>query len=379
MLLIAEKECVMLFDVNQVVFTNEYQKKVWQSAIQIIPPEISFRDIADNKTVEGCTQIYNCITQILTAMYDAPDTYADISVNEYICACFDWFRFRCGNGYSEKDGTVWSVYGEIRKEKLDFYISVFDRLSEFGFRLSRGEYVTSERKGYINISGEKPFVLLNDMYPLFLKYWAVFREAFMKKKKFGPQLQLLDFRLLAPRYKCTADDLLRPLPDKYKRYFKELYEYALSKGAKQESAPNSNYLRFSYKKLYILVLGNNPPIIEVPYRLSNGGHIPDEFERFLEQAQVQTDNDALVTYIQKNIAICNGCRIRREGIKQVNERCGKWVQIRDKRRYVNMCHCAVSKHHHGERFRVYDENDTVMLKRMIDIRIAQIDDYLGGK
>lgn len=369
----------MLFDVNQSVFASEYQKKVWQNAIQIIPPEISLGDIADTGTVEGCTQIYSCIMQILTDMYNAPDGYGNINVNEYICACFDWFRFRCQNGHSEEGGAVWSVYGEVRKEKLDFYIGVFDSLSQFGFRLSPGEYVKSERKGYINISGEKPFVLSNDIYPLFLKYWAVFREVFAKKKKFGPQLCFLDFRLLAPRYKCTTADLLRPLPDKYKRYFKELYEYALSKGAKQESAPNSCYLRYSYKKLYILVLGNNPPTVEVPYRLSNGGHISGELERFLEQAEAQADSDSLVTYIQKNIAVCNGCRIRKEGIKPVNERCGRWVWIRDKRRYVNMCHTAVSKHHHGERLRVYDEQDIVMLKRMIDIRIAQIDAYPGGK
>lgn len=369
----------MLFNVNQEIFTTEYQKKVWETGIQIIPLEISLSDIEDTETVEGCTQIYSCITEILTDMYNAPDSYGNVHVNEYICGCFDWLRFRCGNGHSDKNSTVWSLYGELRKEKLDFYISVFDRLSRFGFEFSAGEYEKSERKGFINVSSENPFILSNDKYPLFLKYWSVFREAFAKKKKFGPQLCFLDFRLLAHRYKCTTDDLLRPLPDKYKRYFKELYEYALSKGAKQETAPNSNSIRYSYKKLYVLVLKNNSPMIEVPYRLSNGGHITDEFERFLEQAELQTDSDSLVMYIQRNIAVCNGCRYRGEGIKPMSERCGRWFQIRDKKRYANMCHTAISKHHHGNRFHVYDEHDVVMLKRMIDIRIAQIDNYLEEK
>ena len=60
----------------------------------------------------------------------------------------------------------------------------------------------------------------------------------------------------------------------------------------------------------------------------------------------------------------------------MNERCGRWVQIRGRRLFANRCHTAISKHHHGEHLRDYDDDDMVMLKRMIDIRIAQIDDYL---
>ena len=155
----------------------------------------------------------------------------------------------------------------------------------------------------------------------------------------------------------------------------ELHDYAIAKGMKAEMKDPYTF-RYVYKKLYSLTLHNLPVRISVPYRLDNGKHVPSQFERFIDAAESQPDNDALILYIQKNIGICDGCRYRAEGRKKPNERCGMWVNIRGSKRLSAMCNAAISKYHRGKPYLVYTDEDIKMLKRMIDIRIIQIDNFV---
>lgn len=137
--------------------------------------------------------------------------------------------------------------------------------------------------------------------------------------------------------------------------------------------------RYVYKKLYSLALRNLPVRISVPYRLDNSKYIPGQFERFMDAAESQPDNDALIRYIQNNIGICDGCRYRADGRKKSNERCGIWVNIRGVKRLSAMCNPEISKYHRGKSYLVYNNEDIQMLKRMIDIRIMQIDNFISQK
>ncbi len=136
--------------------------------------------------------------------------------------------------------------------------------------------------------------------------------------------------------------------------------------------------RYLYKKLYSLVLTNNPARISVPYRMDNGRYVPGQLERFMEAAESQPDAGALITYIQQNIGICDGCRSRAEGRKKTEERCGRWADIGGARRFTAMCNPAISKYHRGKPHYDYAEDDIPMIKRMMDIRIIQVDGYGGS-
>ena len=113
--------------------------------------------------------------------------------------------------------------------------------------------------------------------------------------------------------------------------------------------------------------------VEVVYRLSNGGHIHDELERLLKIVERQEDKDEIIKYIQGGICVCNACN----GIKKANQRCGKWIDINGERRLASMCHPAISKYRRGKDIS-YTDYDIEMMKRMIDIRVVQIDEYLEG-
>jgi len=175
------------------------------------------------------------------------------------------------------------------------------------------------------------------------------------------------------RIKPTLDDLIRPLSSTEQVYFQELHEYAITKGMKIK-IESETYFRYTYNKLYSLVLRTNPTRIIVPFELKN---TLDKFTRFLEIAEKQSDADALVKYIQDNIGICDGCaantasreRDRKKGIKK---KCGYyWVIIRETK-HLSCSASTINKYRYGKES-IFNDEDIQMLKRMIDIRVMQID------
>jgi len=177
----------------------------------------------------------------------------------------------------------------------------------------------------------------------------------------------------AKRIKPTLDDLLRPLPDTEQAYFLELHQYAIAKGMKVK-IENEAYFRYAYKKLYSLVLRTNPTRIIVPYELKN---IPDKFERFLEIAENQPDADALIKYMQDSIGVCDGCAANvvsreRDKKKGIKKSCGYyWVDIRGAKQ-LSCFASTINKYRYGKDT-IYTDEDIQLLKRMVDIRIMQID------
>ena len=329
----------MNFDVNQTEFTNDYQRIIWQYGTHIVPPEVSLADVEDEETCEGCMQIYNCTMEILEDMYNNPEEYIERP------------RWYAG------DYLVWLLNKSkpIKHHRYE-YERYLQKIPQFGFEYDADLNTWS-----------------NDRYPLFCEYFprlvSLVKE---RKRNLGGYLDRRDFRLFAKRITLSIDDLLRPLSDTERRKFIELHEYAIAKGMKAEMKDPYTF-RYTYKKIYSLILQNLPARISVPYRLDNGKHVSSQFERFIDVAESQPDNDALILYIQNNIGICDGCRYRAEGRKKPNERCGTWINIRGTKRLSSMCGAAISKYHRGKPYLVYTDEDIQMLKRMIDIRLIQLD------
>ncbi|GHU38331.1 hypothetical protein FACS1894105_12100 [Clostridia bacterium] len=323
----------MIFDVNQTEFVSNYQKEVWVLGTHVIPLDVSLAKINDPELAEWCKQVYAVTMEILTDMYDNPQDYDCAIPNIYLELFFR--RYADGKG---------SAPIKVKKQK-ELNEHILNRLERFGFVLNGGD-------------------LVNVRYPLFVKYRNLLNQSF----DFGSTIPC-DFRLLIKPYKRTTDDLLRPLSDIYKPYWRELFEYAQDKGAKLESRKDHMF-RWVYDKRFVLILTNRPPCVEIPYRLNNGGgNIAQSLGLYLDLARNQPDANKLIKYIQDNLCVCNACN----GQKSAGQRCQNWVDIDGKRRLAAICHTAIGRTKHGSHLEPYTAGDVEMLKRMIDLRIMQLD------
>ena len=328
----------MAFDRNQTEFSSEYQRIIWQYGTHIMPPEVSLADVADARTREGCLQVFACTMEILEDMYCHPEEYSPEWPRWYTCEYLVWL----GRG----DNPI----GSHRKSFLRY----IEKIPQFGF-----------------VYDKDTKTLTNPRYPLFVEYICQLSKlAKERKQNLGGYLHRCDFRLFADRVNLTLDDLLRPLSDEHRGYFLELHEYALAKGLKVEKKSPYTF-RYTCKKLYTLVLNNYPFRIGVPFHLNNGGYVPGPCERFLAIAECQPDNDRLVQYMQDHIDVCNACG----GIKKANERCGHWVEIRGKRRLLASCRPEIGRTH-GKVQKQYTREDVDVFKRMVDVRVEQVDGFV---
>ena len=325
----------MFFNPNQSEFQNDMQRSVWQLGTHLVPPELSLAEIADEETREGCMQIYHCTMEILADMYQHPAAYAEPP------------RWYTG------DYLAWLVTGRppMKKHRAEF-LRYLQKIPQFGFVYDADLNAWS-----------------NERYPLFCEYFArLVALAKERKQNLGGYLERRDFRLFAARIVLTLDDLLRPLSDREQALALKLHHYAAEKGMRVEKKSPYTF-RYVYKKLYALEIHNLPFGMAVPYRLDNGKHVPGQLERFLALAARQPDADALLRYIQGGIRVCNCCN----GTKKASERCGIWVEICGARRLSSACQPAIGKYRSGPRRLEYTEEDIRLLKRMMDIRMAQID------
>ncbi len=152
---------------------------------------------------------------------------------------------------------------------------------------------------------------------------------------------------------------------------RELHEFALSKGLKAE-LKNPYTIRYLYKKLYSFELHNHPFRVQVIYRLDNKRVLIESLDRFLQVAREQPDRDALIAYIQGGICVCTACN----GARAFDKRCGVWVDIDGVRRLASMpCNAGIGKYRRGKDTR-YTEEDVRMLKRLLEVRLEQVDRYV---
>lgn len=342
------------FDVNQTEFPNERIKEIWFLGKNIVPIEISLADITDTEMREGCTQIYQFTREIFSDMYNKPEQYRSLH--------FDllFSRFIKFGALIDESGFNWVIPSDAFK-KIKHFGDFETVLMKFGFRLSKAGSHT---------------MLSNEKYPLFLKYWY---PLFKTCQKRGMSIMSCDFRLFTKKFKLTIDDFLCTQTDKDKATFKEFNEYAISKGAKLETNFQYRKFRYIYKNECILIFENiemNPCIV-VPYnnQYSKKRDSWISFDLFIAKALKQPDKDELIKYIQNEICICSACSGRKVGPKKSDECCGHWLDIHGVRRMAATCHPEISKCHNLKESHEYTDYDVQMLKRMIDIRISQIDDY----
>ena len=340
----------MTFDVNQTEFSSDRQKEIWRVGCAVIPAEISLADITDPETREGCEQIFGWTNEYLEMLYQNPERFKGTA--------YKMFRLLddvAENASIAENGMV------ISMKKYNNQISANPCLSDLtvvGLKL---------------IDGVGYKILVNEKYPLFFRYFKLFYDAASKRVNRLYYLMYNDFRVLAPKYKRTPDDIFRAMSDENKGYFKGLHDYVLSKGAKLE--PHKYFLRFRYiyKNEFVLMfephLSQMHHIIEVPYSLKSNWH--GSLKSFLSELEKQPDKDELIKYMQDDICLCGNCN-------KGNNNCGIYkrepTDICGKKRYIAGCHRTISKWHKKPLDKQsYTDYDVKMLKRMIDIQFKMID------
>lgn len=335
-----------LFDVNKTDF-NDKNKQLWYLGKNIVPLEISLENIMDNETREGCAQIYFLTKKIISDMYMNPGLYPfqtfDLLFNSFI---------RCG---AVIDGNCWLVPFKTYKKYINHFGDFQAVQDKYGFKAEDvGENIR----------------LTNLEYPLFLKYWY---PLFKLSQKRGVSVLSCDFRLLSKKYKLTAEDFIRTQPDRIKPFFAELGEYAVSKGAKLITSFRYRKYRYFYKKECVLIFEdvNFCPCAVVPYnnQYSKKQDPWAAFEIFAAEAEKQPDSEKLIDFIRKKICLCTACSNRKDGAKSENERCGHLLDIHGERLIASSCHnelCLLLDEKSGQK-------DIALMKRMIDLRIAQAD------
>jgi len=87
-------------------------------------------------------------------------------------------------------------------------------------------------------------------------------------------------------------------------------------------------------------------------------------------AETQSDSEELIAYIQKEVCACDACG----GRKTASERCVKeWTDIKGKRKLLAGCRTDITKWKAPKSNLVYSDYGMKMLKRMVDIRLEQLD------
>jgi hypothetical protein len=175
----------------------------------------------------------------------------------------------------------------------------------------------------------------------------------------------------------SIDDFLRTQSDKNKMYFIDLHKYAIDKGAKIETHNQYRRYRYIYKNEYILLFEMRPSII-VPYnnQYSRKRDSWVSFNLFMTEVVKQHDKDELIRYIQNKICVCSACSDRKVGPKKNGECCGHWLDIYGIKRMAASCHPEIEISLNPKESQGSIDYDIKMSKRMMDIRVMQIDNYV---
>lgn len=342
----------MKIDKNLIDFPTPRHRAIWSQGIQIIPLEISLTDIIDPEMRDGCTQIYQWTQGYIESMFENPDLFLGYDP----MGMFRMLDDIAEHATSIDDGLIFThnKYDHIVRARNNYIAD----LSLLGLE--------------INDFGEHK-MLINTQYPLFCKYFKLLYDGALKMRVNRLNYLLSnDFRVLAAKYKRKVDDFICLLPDNLIPYATELQDYVIARSAKLESHKYYSYFRFKYKKENVLILQRNhwrntPLDIAVPYHLNH----MDGFASFMQIAESQPDSEDLIAYILKEICKCDACA----GSKNSSKRCQGWREIAGKRILLSQCHRDISKWKAPKTNLMYKDYDLKMLKRMIDIRIIQIDRY----
>ena len=366
----------MKVDVNQTEFPSDIHREIWKKRIALTKPELC-KEYLDNETWEMFKDLYVFLADTYESMYDNPDKYFIDDENDYAwpgivprlgTLIYSHNQKRFLGGLVFNDGVyLYDTEAWPKKNRIN-------RSNNFVRKLNILGIDTELRDGFILLSSKKYPRMLDAIY-----YWQNFWKKNMtssNRYRLQEGYNNADYRILNlsfKRPKSTFDDLLRTLPDKNRPKFQELHDYVSRKGVKKDSG------KFSYKyKDEHIIFFDYLPAICISYKLKAGNSL----ESFIAELNKQPDKDKLSTYLQTNATLCNHCGLstckahveyflcyphgseRHWHFENVDKTVFKagGLEIRRGCRY-----------HQEKVNNAFTDDEIAVLKRLIDIRFAQID------
>ena len=163
----------MMFNKNQTEFPSKIHEVIWDIGCRVMPFEISTAEITDPEMLEGLRQIYDLAQQLYVDMYNNPEKYISLEIDN-----------------------TWTA----------------------------SDYVAEHLKNP---------VIDRAKYPLYEKYFRLFEAASIKRKVYiNEYLCCLNFRVLGKRVSKKIEDTVRPMSDINKAFALGLHNYMLAKGIK---------------------------------------------------------------------------------------------------------------------------------------------------
>jgi len=178
------------FDPNQTEFPSPAHQYIWQLAQNIIPFETSTADIADTDLLHGLRQVYDCMGDYFSLMYENPALYLGTAVNML----------------GHADGNYYPIFAEhfihgiVKPAVEGAFVSAKANWTDYTspLELSGNDWVVSETVSTdfieslaalapLGMAYEKigrKIIIKNTRYPLFFKYALLFAERWELRKKY---------------------------------------------------------------------------------------------------------------------------------------------------------------------------------------------------
>lgn len=331
------------FDVNQTMFPSEQSKKIWHTGKHILPLEITLASITGTEMRDGCIQIYQLTNELYSDMYRNPERYPQTTMD------FIFNRLITFGALIDESGYNWIMPCGVFNKHIRHH----------------GDYTAIFKLwGFKTVEVGSNTILSNNKYPLFLKYY---HPLYKSGVKYGISATNCDFRILTNKFKHAIDDVLRVKADRIKVYFKDLHEYAISKGTRLYTHFQYRKFRYMYKSECVMVFEDwypDPSVIVLYNNQYSRTRDPwTSFDLFMTMVDKQPDKDELTQYLQEYICVTDDASS------------GHWVEIHGARRNLAVSHTELCRYFDARESPGAYDYDVQMLKRMIDIRIEQIDHY----
>jgi len=166
----------------------------------------------------------------------------------------------------------------------------------------------------------------------------------------------------------AVNNYLTKISEENTKYVLEIYNYLTAKGIKADL--RGSFIRFDYKKQYLMVIATDSPQINL--RISLCKNTKSQYNFILDEIEKLHEKNELLNYIADNVQYCNSC----DGKKPDN--CGQETEIFGERRKT----CSFGRgllimSKKSNKDKNYYDHDMKMLKLILDLRIKEIDSLIS--
>ncbi len=313
----------MVFDKNQTEFTDDKQKRIWVMGKNIVPLDISLKDIEDVDEREMFRQMHDFTIEFLSDMYENPLSYSqDVfdAPEAFICVMSDLAR------------------GELDGNDL---ILPFDKINYSGGRFDRIIDVKPylERFGVFITVDDNEIKVVSKTYPKLLTAYTIMRKS-ADRFKVGSisYINVCDFRILDKKFAHSFEDYARVISDQDRIIMEDFHNYALSLKIKPIKCIYFQRIFYKYRGKRILDIDfvnkdTDPKPFMVVRWFWQGSITWEENKKLLTMLEEKIDqlenSEKYRKYFTKYIKYCSICHTELGTCRE-----GEFIEIWGRKRFL---------------------------------------------